>query len=67
MSNPACRLDKFRSGADGDLTDRDRATFDRAAGEILGQLAVPLAGLRGNSALCSRSFFCSTTQIKTLV
>ncbi len=60
-------LDKaLRSGADRNRTGGG-AAFDRPAGEILGKLAVPFAGLRRNGALGSRSFFCSTTQIETLV
>lgn len=55
------------SGVYGDRADRDGATFYRPTGKILGQLAVPFAGLGRNRALGGRPLFCGTAQIETLV
>lgn len=45
----------------------DGAAFDRAAGKILGELAMPFTGLGCDGALGGRPFLCCATQIKTLV
>ena len=47
--------------------NRDGAAFDGTAGEVLGKLAMPFAGLGRDCALGSRPFFCRTAQIETLV
>ena len=43
------------------------AAFGRALGKILGKLGMPFTSLRGNGAMRSSPFFCSTAHIETLV
>lgn len=51
----------------GSDVDDHRPIFDRALREILRQLGMPFTSLRGNRPVGSRSFFCSTAHVKTLV
>jgi len=53
-------------GADGD-GGSGGAAFDRAAGKILRQLAMPFARLGSNGTVSGGPLFCRTAQIKTLV
>ena len=47
--------------------DDQGPVFNRTLREILRQLGVPFAGLRGNGSVGGSPFFCSAAHIKTLV